>query len=128
MIVGFYKKIILFLILLLCVTNIYGYEKSSAFVITLYSNRIKVISPQKFTVGVSSIIENKTLIKTYGKLITSEGRLITIFSVNAGGFAAYDLDLRKGERAYLVPLSPAFQEFELKFGSKPYEIPPKSKD
>ena len=69
----------IFLALVIFSFQVNSYERSSAFVIKLFSDRIKVTSPQKYVKNISAIIENKTLIKSYGKLITAQGRIITYF-------------------------------------------------
>ena len=61
----------------------------------------------------------------YGKVVTHNGRLISFFSVPETKFKTIGLKLNLGERAFVVPLSPAFQSFELKFGNLSYEIPSK---
>lgn len=101
-------------------------EKSDAFVITMTTESVKVISPQKYDQEITVIIKNNTLSKIYGKLVNFKGDNIKFFSIPSQGFSSYELLLEKNVRAFFVPLSPAFQEFELKLGSKPYEIPPKT--
>lgn len=103
----------------------YGYERSYAFIVKMFGQYVKVVSPQKYTDETSVIIENKTLSKIYGKVVTQTGRLIKYFSVPENKFNTIALKLSPGEKAFVVPLSPAFQSFELKFGSLSYEIPPK---
>lgn len=110
--------------LLMC-TPSHGYERSYAFIVKMFGEYVKVVSPLKYTDDTSVIIENKTLSKIYGKVVTQTGRLIQYFSVPENKFNTIGLKLRHGEKAFVVPLSPAFQSFELKFGSLSYEIPPK---
>ncbi len=91
----------------------------------MFGEYVKVVSPQNYTDDTSVIVENKTLSRIYGKVVTHNGRLISFFSVPETKFKTIGLKLNPGERAFVVPLSPAFQSFELKFGNLSYEIPSK---
>ena len=103
----------------------FAYERSYAFIVKMFGEYVKVVSPEKYTSMTSVIIENKTLTRIYGKVVTQGGRVITFFAVPAVKVKTVELKLNAGEQAFVVPLSPAFQSFQLKFGSRPYEIPPK---
>ena len=46
----------------------YGEERSEAFLVQMYSNRVKVLSPAKFYSPLNILIENKTLVKIIGKV------------------------------------------------------------
>ena len=106
-------------------SELFGLEKSETFVVDYFDNKFKVISPLDISTETTLIINNKGLSRLIGKVQTNEGEVIKFFSINPRDFNA--ISLRKGfrKRIFLVPLSPAFQTFELVTGQKSYEIPPK---
>lgn len=102
-------------------------EKANSFLITLYENHTKVISPQKYYADISVIIENKTLNKIIGKVEIESRNLVKYVSIPGESFRSVDLPLQTGDRPVFIPLAPAFQEVPLVFGAKVYEIPEKQK-
>ena len=100
-------------------------EKSEAFIVTAYTNKFKVLSPVKRTNKVSVIIENRTLVKLIGELVTDKGVLRKIVTIKPGKYKSVDLKFFKNTKYYFIPLSPSFQKVILDFGKKAYEIPSK---
>ena len=100
-------------------------EQAETFVISVYDSYIKVVSPPKHRSSLSIIIENKMLSKMIAKVVNSKGDQIDVMTIPPTGFHSVNLKIKKNERLYFVPMTPAFQEVELIFGKKSYEIPPK---
>jgi hypothetical protein len=119
------NKIVLSIALFMWLGGTQAAERSYAFIVKMHGEYVKVVSPKSYTDDTTVIIENKTLSRIYGKIVTQSGRLISYFAVPSAKVRSFPLKLKNGERAYVVPLAPAFQSFELKFGNISYEIPPK---
>lgn len=116
----------LFFISVLLYFNLnYGYERSDAFIVTAYSNKLAIVAPQRFDPRVNVIVENKTLISLLGKIESGQGNVLSYISVPSGKTRSVEVGRKLKEKLYFIPLAPAFQKVELKVGSKPYEIPPK---
>ncbi len=98
-------------------------EKSEAFIVTAYTNKFKVLSPVKRTNKVSVIIENKTLVKLIGEVVTDKGVLREMVTIKPGKYKSVELKFYKNTKYYFIPLSPSFQKVILDFGKKAYEIP-----
>ena len=58
-------------------------------------------------------------------MVRANGEKIEIMTLPSGGFKSVEINIKKQDRIYFIPLVPAFQEVELIFGKKSYEIPPK---
>lgn len=118
------KKLV-FLIILLGLNSAFALESSESFVVTANDDHFKVVGPVGWKQGTNMTLQNKTLVTIYGEIRAGvEQRKVTSFSVKPGAFVSVDLELKKGESASLIPLSPSFQEVQLEFGRRPYEIPP----
>ncbi|CBW26980.1 hypothetical protein BMS_2174 [Halobacteriovorax marinus SJ] len=103
----------------------FSFEKSEAFIVTAYTNKFKVLSPVKRTNKVSVIIENKTLVKLIGEVVTDKGVLKEMVTIKPGKYKSVELEFYKNSKYYFIPLSPSFQKVVLDFGRKAYEIPSK---
>ena len=57
--------------------------------------------------------------------ITIAGRILKFVSIKSGLSEAVEIENKSAENVFFVPVSPAFQEVELVFGKKVYEIPSK---
>jgi hypothetical protein len=99
-------------------------EQSESFVIYAYDHSYKVVAPERFAPGVTAVLENKTLGPLRGKFQKRNGTLIQHIAIAPQSTISVDLKLKENEQAYFVPFVPAFQEVELKFGSRAYQIPP----
>lgn len=107
------------------ISSVFGYERSDAFLVTAYSNKIAVVAPQKFDPRLNVIVVNKTLITLLGKIETGEGKVLSYISVPSGKSQSVEVGTKLKDKIYFVPMAPAFQTVQLNVGSKPYEIPPK---
>lgn len=105
----------------------FSYEKPSAFIIKVYDDKVRVLSPTKYDPLLSVVIENKTMAKLKGKIETGSGEVLKFVSILPGKFTSVNVKKLKTQKLFFVPLSPPLQKVELKIGNKPYEIPPKQK-
>jgi hypothetical protein len=104
-----------------------GGEFSYSFIIRIYGKKVRVISPKKYSAEISLIVENKSLQKQIGKIMTTKGELISFIAVDSNKTVSKKISIKKGVRLIFIPLSPAFQEIELIEGKESYEIPPRQK-
>ncbi len=116
-------KIILAL-LFLSVTSVFAYEKADAFVVKVYDEKVRVLSPVKYDPLLNVIMENKTLVKLTAKVETKEGEVLAYVRIEPGKSKSVSVKQLKDTQIFFVPLSPPSQKVELKLGNKPYEIPP----
>lgn len=106
-------------------STIFAYEKADAFIVNIYDDRVKVLSPTKYDPKLAVIIQNKTLVAISGKVQTKSGRVISYIRVEPSKSGSVSVKALKDEPVFFIPLSPPSQQVELKLGSKPYEIPPR---
>lgn len=101
----------------------HSFQRSDAFIIKIFDNKVRVISPDKFDKNLNVIVENKTQVKVVAKLQGESGNNYSFFSIDKKKSQSQKLLDFKKEKIYFVPLSPPLQKVILKLGSKPYEIP-----
>lgn len=85
---------------------------------------MKVSSPSKKSNVLTVLLENRSLSDQVGKFMI-KGKNLKFVSVASGKNETVEIQNKEGAQVYFVPLSPAFQEVELIFGKKAYEIPSK---
>lgn len=90
----------------------------------MFDSYVQVLSPKKIFEEQSVIIENKTLVRLFGRLQGPNGSNEKYISVNPGESKVVSIPTQGIEKLIFIPLSPAFQEVELKIGMPSYEIPP----
>jgi len=105
--------------------NLHAYEYTEAFVVKIFSDRVKVTSPKKYDSDQSVIVENQTQVKVILNLQGESGTNYSYFSIPPRKSQSKKLSDFKKEKMFLVPISPALQRVHLKLGSLPYEIPEK---
>lgn len=105
--------------------NSFAYERADAFIVKVYDERVRVLSPTNYDERLAVIIENKTLSLLKGKIQTHLGEDLNFVSVDPGKSDSVNVKRLKTDRLYFVPLSPPLQKVELIIGNKPYEIPPR---
>lgn len=98
--------------------------KVETFVIQLHDRSLSVISPEKKKNVYSVLVENRSLSDQLGKF-TAQGKILKFVSVKSGSTETVEIENKTSANVFYVPVSPAFQEVELLFGKKAYEIPPK---
>lgn len=118
-------KLLVFLSIFCFFGQASAYERADAFIVRAYNKSYKILSPPGFKAKTNLIVENKTTVKLLGKVKLGNGKTLGHMSIKPGSYQTTIINMKKNERVYFVPLSPPFQKFELKFGSRPYEIPPK---
>ncbi|TNE96018.1 MAG: hypothetical protein EP326_14015 [Deltaproteobacteria bacterium] len=113
------------LTLLLLSTSSFGYEKSDAFMVTIMERSIKVLSPDKYNAKQGIVLTNNTLVKVVGKVIDENDKVLKFVSIEPGMYKSIEINFSKDGKIFFVPMAPSFQEVELVFGKKAYEVPPK---
>ncbi len=118
-------KYLVFLILLFFTRLSYSVERTDAFVIRIYEDKFKVVSPKKYDPKMNLIIENMTLVKIIGRVETLSGKVIENVAIKSSKFKSVELKVGKEDSVVFTPLVPAAQSIQLEYNRKPYEIPPK---
>jgi hypothetical protein len=113
-----------FLVFLSVITPLWANVKTDAFVVQVNERFISVLSPEKKRPLFSVLVENRSLSDQIGKFIV-EGKNLKFINVKPGETEVVELENKTASNVVFVPLSPAFQEVELIFGKKAYEIPSK---
>lgn len=98
--------------------------KSESFIIQIQDRSMNVISPEKMRSQFSVIVDNRSLSDQIGKLVVS-GKVLKFVSVKSGKTTTVEVENKSASPVTFVPVSPAFQDVELRFGKKAYEIPSK---
>jgi hypothetical protein len=98
-------------------------ERSDAFLVKVFDNYVRVVSPDKNYSLVSIIIENKTMSKLIGKVVKGKTDL-AFLSIDPDKTKSVQVKYTKEEKLLFIPMAPASQEVELIVGKKTYEIPP----
>lgn len=115
----------LFLVLsLLYSTLAMSQSKVDTFVIEIQDRSMKVSSPEKKKPFLTVLVENRSLSDQVGKFMV-KGKNLKFVSIASGKSETVEIENKSGGPVYFVPLSPAFQDVELIFGKKAYEIPSK---
>ena len=118
-------KIFLFSLLSTMTTlSVSAYEQADAFIVKIYDEKVRVLSPKKFDEKLTVIVENKTLTLIKGRLETGRGEFLKFVSVAPSKSVSMNVKRLKTDKVFFVPLAPPSQKVELKLGNKPYEIPP----
>lgn len=98
--------------------------KVETFVVQVKDRSMSVLSPNNKRALFSVLVENRSLSDQLGKF-TIEGKLLKYVSVKSGETESVEIENKSSSSVIFVPVSPAFQEVELIFGKKAYEIPSK---
>lgn len=100
-------------------------EVSEAFIVLIYDKNVKVISPAKLVPGTAVILENRSLNKIYGKVLSSKRNFVRYVGLEPEDKMSIDLDTSLDKKFSFVSMAPAFQAVNLLPGKKSYEIPAK---
>lgn len=117
------NKIYYFLFSLFLSLQVSAAELQETFVVTIHDKFVKVVAPDKFHSRLSVILENKSLVKIYGKIEYGSAEPIYT-SIYPQESRSIDIKPGENDKIIFTPMSPPFQEIELIFGRKSYEIPP----
>lgn len=101
-----------------------GAEVSDTFIVLIYDQYVKVISPAKLGSRTNVIIENKSLNKIVGKIISKNRKFVRYVTVESESTDTVELNLKYDKRFFYIPMAPSFQGVELLAGMKSYAIPP----
>jgi hypothetical protein len=111
-----------FLVMLPALT--FAQVKPDTFVIQINDRSMKVLCPEKKRDIFSIIVENHSLSDQVAKFTVGK-RLLKFVSVKSGKSETVEIENKTGSALFFVPVSPAFQDVELIFGKKAYEVPSK---
>ncbi|HXH30533.1 MAG TPA: hypothetical protein VNJ01_06955 [Bacteriovoracaceae bacterium] len=98
--------------------------KPESFIIQISDQSMNVLSPPAHRTTFSVIVDNRALTDQVGKF-TVLGKNLKFISVKTGQTETIEIENKSSDPVVFVPVSPAFQEVELLFGKKAYEIPSK---
>jgi hypothetical protein len=110
------------LLLLLLIAPALAQVKTNAFVIQVFDRRMAVMAPEKKQPIYAVRVENRSLSDQVGRFAV-RGKTLKFISVPAGRSETVEFEHKGDGTVVFVPVSPAFQEVELQFGKKDYEIP-----
>jgi hypothetical protein len=110
--------------LLLLLTFTCFAASNEAFIVQIQDRSMNVISPETKRNLFSVVVENRSLSDQVGKFIAG-GKILKFVSVKSGKSETVEIENKTSTNVTFVPVSPAFQEVELLFGKKAYEIPSK---
>lgn len=110
--------------LLILTSFAHAQPKAETFVIQIQDRSLSVISPVQRRNIFSVLVENRSLSDQVGKF-TVQGKILKYVSVKSGQTEPVEIENKTSANVVFVPVSPAFQEIELLFGKKAYEIPSK---
>lgn len=96
---------------------------SESFIVQISDRSMKLTAPEKPRKLFSVIVENRSLSDQVGKF-TVGGNIVKYVSVRSGKSQTVEFENKSSLPVFFVPVSPAFQEVEMKFGKKAYEVPP----
>ena len=116
-------KIIKLLFLLLPL-QLMAEQTQSTFVIDIYDDFVRVVSPNKITPKMQAIVNNRTLTKIYGYIQSPDSSWKSYFTLKSEKTKALPLKGNEFKQFILYSQAPPFQEVWLKPGMKVYEIPP----
>ena len=92
------------------------------FIIQILDRSMRIDAPEKRVPSISVVIENKSLADQVAKFVV-DGKILKFASVKSGKTETVYLENKSASHVIFVPLAPAAQEIELRFGVKAYEIP-----
>lgn len=99
-------------------------SSTDAFELEYHPSKILVNSPDHFSSKFAVIIMNKTNKNLMGKIVQfGEKKIQKFLTIYALESHSIELSIEEGDRVFFVANAPSFQEIELKFGNKSYEIP-----
>jgi len=117
-------KMIFFLLIFIHSSLSFAAESSEAFIVNIYEDRIRVVSPKKKMDIVGVIIKNNTFDDIRSE-ISSEKKVLKRFVLKSQDSESIQINYSQLKTLYYVSIAPPFQAVELKFSQRPYEIPEK---
>ncbi|MCY4644920.1 MAG: hypothetical protein OXB88_09910 [Bacteriovoracales bacterium] len=122
-----FRALLLFVlsISVICPPKVFSKESSSAFLVTIFERKLRVVSPTRYSPHIHVILKNETLDKIVGKIQTESGRVIDYVNLEGGEMKSVPIGHIREEKIFYYPLAPSFQKMKLIIGHSPYEIPKK---
>lgn len=117
-------KLLLMLHLMVISLPVQAQVKSETFIIQIQDRSMSVIAPDTRRSIYSVMVENRSLSDQLAKFMV-QGKILKYVSVKSGVTEPVEIENKTSANVVFVPVSPAFQEVELIFGKKAYEIPAK---
>ena len=108
----------------LIIASAFAGPKPETFIVQLHDRSMTVLSPETRRPIFSVLVENRSLSDQVGKFMV-QGKILKYVSIRPGTSEPVEIENKTSSNVFFVPVSPAFQEVELLFGKKVYEIPPK---
>lgn len=105
-------------------TGLWGQTHNPSFILKLTDSGINVSAPAKSMKMFSVIIENNSLSDQIAKFVSGANNLKFV-TIESGKSQTIEIENKSNLPVFFVPVSPSFQEVELKFGKDNYEVPPK---
>lgn len=113
-----------FVFLLLVSFSAWAVPSKDTFIIQLNDRSVNVYPMEKKRVLYSVIVENRSLSDQIGKFMVA-GKAVKFVSVKSGVSESVEIENKTNTNVIFVPVSPSFQDVELVFGKKAYEVPSK---
>jgi hypothetical protein len=114
----------LLIVMGMIVAGAWAQVKPETFVVQINDRSLSVNAPEKKKNTFTVVVENRSLSDQLGRFIV-QGKLLKYVSVKSGLTESVEIENKSASNVFFVPVSPAFQEAELIFGKKAYEIPSK---
>lgn len=113
-------------VLFFCLSSwsLWAQQSAKPFVIQVNDRSVQVSSSEVRRHIFSVIVENRSLSDQVAKFVM-QGQILKYVSVKSGKSETVEIENKSTHPVFFVPVSPAFQEVELIFGKKAYEVPSK---
>lgn len=108
----------------LMITMAFAAPSGEAFLIQINDRNMVVTTPSTKNKTFAVIVENKSLTEQVAKFVLN-GKALKFISVAPGNSESVEIENPSARNVTFVPVSPAFQDVELIFGKKSYEVPSK---
>ena len=105
--------------------KLFSRGNTHAFLVTIFDQKIRVVSPARHSPHIHVILKNETQNKVIGRVQTKEGRVIDYVNLVQGEIRSVALGHIRQKSIFYYPLAPSFQAVELVPGRSTYEIPEK---
>lgn len=116
----------MFTIVFVTVSAAHSQQRSEAFIVSIYDKRVSVVAPDKRSKNLHAILKNNTLTTIRGKIQTNDNLVLGYVTLHEGDSESVKIgDIGSKRKVFFQPISPSFQEVQLRVGAKAYEIPPK---
>lgn len=98
--------------------------KPETFVVQINDRSMNVWAMEKKKPLFAVLVENRSLSDQIAKFVVN-GKTVKFVSVKSGMSETVEIENKTNTNVVFVPVSPSFQDVELVFGKKAYEVPSK---